>query len=190
MAAADPVNAVAGGTDWRADVAIREFSNRTRSISNAAVAEATLDDPRTVAGEAAFREVCSAIGVGLILEDEGFRVVKLCPDKNLWLAKASEGWETVPWCMAPIGQDAAAGLIVDKARERATDPRSSMRELRRIAIACGLSKPLPRAKNALCALILRDVVDGCGGARDGAQPVQQFPDPGFRRTEDGHGLAS
>lgn len=163
MAASDPVNAVAGGSDWRADTALREFANRTRSVSESAVSGALQDDPLSERGEAAFREVCAALGVGLIVQGEGFRVVKLCEEKNVWLARTGAGagagaWDTVPWCRAPVGARAARALMADKGRACAAEPTTtSMRELRAVAESCGLPRPLPRSKQALCELIAREL---------------------------------
>ena len=158
MAASDPVNAVAGGTDWRAETALREFANRTRSVSDSAIAAVLSDDPLTEAGESAFREVCTALGVGLIVQTDGFKVIKLCESKNVWLERSgATAWGTVAWCKAPVGSDSARALMADKGRARAADPAASMRELRAVAESCGLPRPLPRSKRSLSDLILREV---------------------------------
>lgn len=158
MVASDPVNAVAGGCDWRAETALREFAHRTRSVSDSAISAVLSDDPLSESGEAAFREVCTALGVGLIVQAEGFKVVKLCAEKNVWLARTdASAWDTVAWCKAPVGADTVRALMADKGRARASEHATSMRELRAIAESCGLPRPLPRSKQALSDLILREV---------------------------------
>lgn len=161
MAASDPVTAVTGGTDWRAEAALREFASRTGTVSDSAISAAVLDDPLSVGGEAAFREVCTAVGVGLIVQTDGFKVVKLCGEKNVWLTRSglsgSSHWSSVDWCKEPVSDDRARALMADKGRARAADASVGIKELRSIAEACGIPRPLPRSKQALSDLILRDV---------------------------------
>lgn len=160
MAASDPVNAVAGGSDWRAETALREFAHRTRRVSESAVAAVLSDDPLSEDGARAFEEVCAAVGVGLIVQgpEGGVRVVRLCEHKNVWLRRGSAGgaWDAVAWCKAPVGADRARALLAHKSRERAADPAARMSELRSIAESCGLPRPLPRSKKALADLILSE----------------------------------
>ena len=161
MVASDPINAVSGGSSWTAEKALREFASRTRSVAGGTVAEVLLDAPDTEGGQAAFSELCAALGVGLIIQAEGIRVVRVCERKNVWLERSPGGssWGTVPWCKAPVGATTAWSLVRHKGRQIAGDGGSSMKELRNVARSCGIPTPLPRAKCSLADLILREVDD-------------------------------
>lgn len=169
MRAADPVQAVSGGTDWRPDVALRALASRARAVSPSVITEVLKDDPTTEEGGAAFAEVCASIGVGLVVQDgggAGILVVRICDDVNVWIQKNPEGgWSAVPWCTAGVNAKTARELVSERVRERASRGDVGIAELRRLAATCGIDKPYPRAKEALSHMILDSLCDAgrrCG----------------------------
>lgn len=160
MVASDPINAVSGGSNWRAETALKEYVSRTRCISDQTLSELYLDNPISEKGRIAFSELCTSIGVGLIIQVEGIHIVKICDSKNIWLEQISGAdWGTVPWCKAPVGASTVQSLMAHKGRELAKKKDTSMRELRNIAQACGIPRPLPRSKQSLAEFILKEVDD-------------------------------
>lgn len=157
MTACDPVAAVAGGTDWSPDAALRELAQRTRCVPDAVVARVTGRAPCDLVDLQAHEEVCRALGVGLVLSHphpSSITVVRIEADRNLWLQKkGGSAWEPAPWCKGPVGEAAIRSVIRQKARELAALPETLMADLRKAAELCGLPKPYPRTKKDLAALI-------------------------------------
>lgn len=189
VSAGDPVNAIAGGTTWSAERALREFAGRTLSITPAQVAKVISGaDPFCEDGTGALSAVCGALGVGLIVQSAPkIRVIKICPEKNVWLERRGNGngdgdeWQAVPWCTHPVNKVSAEALIRERCRICAENPLTGIKELREIAELTGINRPYPRTKAALAELLLsRRYVEHDEGRRDDTARDEQLcsGDPG------------
>lgn len=158
MSACDPVDAIAGGTDWKAERALREFAARTMAIPSAQVSRVVSGaDPLTEEGSGAYSDVCAGLGVGLILcsGNASTRVIKLCPDKNVWLDKADDGWSVATFARYPINREATQSLIRTRFRTAAQNPSLGIKQLRELAEQAGIEKPYPRTKAGIAELFLK-----------------------------------
>lgn len=159
MSACDPVDAIAGGTNWRAERALREFAARTMSIQAAQVSKVVSGaDPFTEDGAGAYSDVCSGLGVGLVLcrGNASIRVIKICPEKNVWLEKASDGsWSASTIARNPVNREATEAFIRTRCRTAAQNPSLGIKQLRELAEQAGIEKPYPRSKAGIAELLLK-----------------------------------
>lgn len=158
MSACDPVDAIAGGTNWKAERALRQFAARTMSIQAAQVSKVVSGaDPFTEEGAGAYSDVCAGLGVGLILcrGNASIRVIKICPEKNVWLEKAADGWSLATFARYPISKEATEALIRTRSRTAAQNPSLGIKQLRELAEQAGIEKPYPRSKAGIAELLLK-----------------------------------
>ena len=194
MSAGDPVNAIAGGTSWSAERALREFAGRTLSVTPGQVSKVISGaDPFCEDGAGALSDICGALGVGLIVQSAPkIRIIKICPEKNVWLERRGDGdgdgdgdgggWQAVPWCTHPVNKASAEALIRERCRICAENPLAGIKELREIAELSGIDRPYPRTKAALAELLLsRGDVDRDKGRRDDTARDEQLC-PGDRKN--------
>jgi hypothetical protein len=158
MSACDPVDAIAGGTNWKAERALREFAARTMSIHSAQLSKVVSGaDPFTEEGAGAYSDVCAGLGVGLVLcrGNAPVKVIKICPEKNVWLEKSADGWSPAAFARHPIGKEATEALIRARCRTAAQNPSLGIKQLRELAEQAGIEKPYPRSKAGIAELLLK-----------------------------------
>ena len=161
MSASDPVDAISGGSAWRAERALGEFAKRM-SLPSAQVAKVVSGaDPFLDEASAAYSDVCGALGVGLVVQNGSeIRVIRICPDKNVWLQRGeSGGWSAADRCKNSVGRGEIEAMIRERCASAAKNPGSSIKELRHYADHLGIPRPHPRTKSALANVLLAAAAD-------------------------------
>lgn len=151
MLASDPVNAVAGGSNWSEISALREIASRTRKITLVAVAEAAKDDPLSTTGKQSFSDICAVLEVGLVIDHGGLHIVKTCEAKNVILTFKNGIWEPVEWCKDPVSESLLPSLLKKRCLELANDASTPMQILR--TCAAFLQTPCARSKKDLAEIV-------------------------------------